>query len=88
MPTMYDFIRFYTVEELQSMVPIEEGHMSNLMLERKSDCRLWYSRMTVEDGATANHEVTVEVYNHETGKWFNWQVYYANDVKKGYASVC
>ena len=81
MPTAHDFTRRYTIEELESMTPILQGHMSNLLLENESEWRLWHSRMRVEDGAKAEHEVFVEMYNPEKGRWEEYSKYFAKSIE-------
>lgn len=49
----------YTVEELDAMPTISQGHMDNLKVD-DGKVRVWLSRMTVADGMEYDNQVTVE----------------------------
>lgn len=51
--------QMYTLEELNSMQTLSQGHMDDLKYD-DGQYRVWLSRMTVEDGAQYNNQVTVE----------------------------
>jgi len=50
----------YSLQELNKMDTIMEGHSEDLKYDKKH-IRIWLSRMTIEDGMTYNNEVSVEV---------------------------
>lgn len=66
----------YTLAELQAMPTLHSGHFDNLKVDQyvgtRPELRVWLSRMTVEDGAPCNNEVTVEVYTMTRKDGWNW----------------
>lgn len=59
--------RKYTLKELQQLETITQGHTDNLKIETE-DIKVYLSRMTVEDGMTANNMVTVKKLT-DGGNW-------------------
>lgn len=49
----------YTLADLNRMSVVSEGHSGNLMVDT-GKTRVWLSRLTKEDGAKFDHEVSVE----------------------------
>ena len=56
----------YTLAELQALPTIEQAWTGNLKVQTNSK-RIWLSRMTIEDGADYNNQVTIETYTN--GSW-------------------
>ena len=57
----------YTLTELQAMPTIRQAWTGNLKVQTKFK-RIWLSRMTIEDGADYNNQVTVE--RCRDGSWY------------------
>jgi len=53
--------KLFTLKELEKMETISQGHMDNLKYQ-DTNIKIWLSRMTIEDGAEYNNQVTVENY--------------------------
>jgi hypothetical protein len=58
----------FTLEELENMETISQGHMEDLKFDNGS-IKIWLSRMTKEDGMPYDNQVTVEFYNPKNYKW-------------------
>ena len=56
----------YTTEYLETLPTIEQGQDANLKV-KEDGRKVWLSRLTREDGAEYDHEVTVEVL--QDGRW-------------------
>lgn len=52
-------MKHFSLQELESLETLSSGHFDNLKLESKN-CRIWLSRMTIEDGMPYNNQVTEE----------------------------
>jgi hypothetical protein len=61
----------YSAAELEKMKTISEGHMEDLKIQTPHT-RLWLSRMTKEDGAPYDNQVTVEA-RQAPGKSPEWK---------------
>lgn len=64
----------YTLAELHAMPTIRQEWTCNLKVETKFK-RIWLSRMTIEDGADYNNQVTVE--RCRNGCWYPAIIYQA-----------
>jgi hypothetical protein len=56
----------YTLDELEEMPTIYEGHTADLKIETEDE-RVWLERVGVADGEWCNDKVTVEFFLN--GKW-------------------
>ena len=56
-------MRKYRLKTIEKLPTLYQGHFDNLKVETK-DCRVWLSRMTIEDGMEYNNQVTEEKYIH------------------------
>ena len=70
----------YSLEQIQSMPTIHQGHYDNLKAETFNS-RLWLSRMTVKDGMPYDNQVTEEAL--VGGKWITVEEYEAKPERKG-----
>jgi hypothetical protein len=57
----------YTLDELHALPTIRTASTGNLKVQTKFK-RIWLSRMTIEDGADYNNQVTVE--RCRDGSWY------------------
>ena len=53
------------LSDLEDMKTISSSHTDDLILESK-DCRIWYSRMTTDDGMAYDNQITVELLINST----------------------
>lgn len=75
-----ELINAYTCEQLEEMPTQSTGQFSNLKLEFPlgapfTHIRLWYSRMTILDGAPFDYAVEIEIWNPIEGRWENYATY-------------
>lgn len=57
-------MKIYTLQELEGLSTLDTGHFDNLKVQSQNgNIRIWLSRMTREDGAPYDNQVTVEQYN-------------------------
>lgn len=61
-------LTWFSLDELNQLSIIKQGHFDNLMLE-PFGTRVWLSRMTVADGMEYDNQVTIEYFNEDTRKW-------------------
>jgi hypothetical protein len=66
----------FTKEELELLPTISSGHFDDLKVDTGT-ARVWLSRVTVEDGAPYNDQVTVE--RLVKGKWVITEQYPAEE---------
>lgn len=64
------------LKTLKNKKTITQGHTDELKIETKTR-RVWLSRMTKEDGAPYDNQVTEEVYNAHRGTWETLKTYKA-----------
>ena len=58
----------YTREELEAMPTISTGWTDDLKVDT-GRMRIWVSRLTVEDGVSEDHEITIEQFDPVSGRW-------------------
>ncbi len=63
-----------SLAEIQSLATISSGHADDLKID-SDGVRVWLSRMTVQDGAAFDNEVTVEIFHRSTGQWARYKSY-------------
>jgi hypothetical protein len=63
-----------SLAELRSLPTISSAQADDLKIDHDG-VRVWLSRMTVEDGAVCDHQVTVETFRASTGQWARWKTY-------------
>lgn len=69
-----DEIATLSLKELEALTTLKQGHTDDLKIE--SDlCRIWLSRLTVEDGQPYDNQVTIELL--VAGKWVTCKTYQA-----------
>lgn len=67
----------FTLAELDEMPTVWDGHIDNCKKDLPT-VRLLISRMTKEDGAKYDNEVTIEKYDSIIGKWYTYRTYKAD----------